>query len=152
MDVHVTERVTALMTDGRYSQKEFAKLCGLNYQNFNKYLRGKMPWSDRVIRHIADALKISKDWLSDGFGEKMRREKAIGEAQFAEAAQWITDANVVNNTIHGENNSGTQTIQTATKGAEVELLKQKVAMLEKLLNEKDKQIDFLQGLVKGQQP
>lgn len=152
-DADISERIVAFMKEERYTQVVFAKQCGLQYQNFNKYINGKMPWSDRAIRLIADAFDLSQKWIRDGIGDKFidiyHKDKAEGRAQLmamSDTVKDVDDYTHVVNTINGNNNSGTQTIQAGH--GEVEELRQRIAALEAALAEKDKTIELLRDLVK----
>jgi len=154
MDEYVSARVIELMEEGHYTQASFARKCGLNYQNFNKYVNGKKEWSDKATNKISDALNVSSRWLRDGIGEKFlgayHKDKKEGNAQLAalrDISRDVDDYTHVVNTINGEHNSGTQTIQTGD--SEVEKLRQKVAALEAALAEREKTIDLLRDIIQN---
>lgn len=151
MDANVSVRFRLFMKTGHYTQAAIAEKSGVNYQNLSKYLNGKMPWTDRVVGKISRTFNLNYDWLSDGLGEMYADEKRDGEKNYRELVELQDKAlgGVSVNTIHGDNNSGTQTIGTpdATR-EEVAALKAKVAMLEKIIEDKNGYIDFLQGIVK----
>lgn len=140
----ITARVLSLIEE-KHSQASFARKCDLHPQNFNRYVNGRMPWTDRALLKIADTLGLNFKWLRDGTGSMYREEKAAGNVHHA-TLQTSLGGGVANaNIINGEHNSGTQTIHNA--GGETELLKQKVAMLEKMLEDKDKVIDLLKKVI-----
>lgn len=149
-DAEVSKRVRLFIKDKHCTQKEFAIASGLDYQNLSKYLNGKMRWTERAVDKICRVYGIEYNWLCDGIGEMYKADRRETDVQFAQAQRWLNESegkSVSVNTIHGDNNSGTQTIGTADTGV-VALLKEKIAMLERLLAEKDKQIADKDGYIK----
>lgn len=113
-------------------------------------MNGKETITDLTLYRIAKTFSVNLEWLRDGIGEMYKADRRETDAQFAQAQRWLNESegkSVSVNTIHGDNNSGTQTIGTADTGI-VALLKEKIAMLERLLAEKDKQIADKDGYIK----
>lgn len=116
-------------------------------------MNGKETITDLTLYRIAKTFSVNLEWLRDGIGEIYIADRRETDAQFAQAQRWLNESegkSVSVNTIHGNNNSGTQTIGASDTGV-VALLKEKIAMLERLLAEKDKQIadkdDYIKRLM-----
>lgn len=113
-------------------------------------MNGKETITDLTLYRIAKTFSVNIEWLRDGIGEMYKADRRETDVQFAQAQRWLNESegkSVSVNTIHGDNNSGTQTIGTSDTGV-VALLKEKIAMLERLLEEKDKQIADKDGYIK----
>lgn len=63
-------RIRDLIKEMKISQNEFADRISIDRSNFSKYINGKQPISDSLLNKIAVNLKISKEWLKCGEGEK----------------------------------------------------------------------------------
>ncbi len=66
---NVTTRVQMLMRDNGYDQVALAELANINRATINRYINGKMEWSDKTLRKIASALHSNYHWLKTGDGE-----------------------------------------------------------------------------------
>lgn len=128
MDKKVTERVLSLIHEEGQSQTEFAKKCGLNYQNLNRYINGRAPWTDRALLKIADACGVAYKWLCDGIGEMYRTEKQEGDRQYEEIKNLLTSPE-----------------------GKIEELTRRIAVLEAVIEEKDKTIETLRDILKARQ-
>lgn len=136
----IASRIEAVMNNFGCSQSKFALRCGIEKGHLSKMMNGHQTFSDKMLMRIANAYEVSFDWLRDGTGEMLKRDKAKADAQY-KATKGLVDATngtVASNTINGDHNTGTQTINAANIDAE--LLRQRVEMLERLIEEKDKQI------------
>lgn len=151
MENSVIGRLETLRSARGCSQASFARQCGLGVGNLNKMFKGKEKITDRTLYRIAETFSVNLEWLRDGIGEMYKADRRETDAQFAQAQRWLNESegkSVSVNTIHGDNNnSGTQTIGASDTGV-VALLKEKIAMLERLLEEKDKQIADKDGYIK----
>lgn len=128
MNEKITERVLSLIHSEGQSQTEFAKKCGLNYQNLNRYINGRAAWTDRALLKIADACGVVFKWLREGVGDMYRAEKLDGDRQYEELKDVL-----------------------ATPEDRIEELKRKIAALEAALEEKDKTIEILRDILKAKQ-
>lgn len=164
MNADITMRVRGLMSDMGYDQTRLAEACGLTKFTISRYMNDKTKWSDNSLHKISAALGVSFRWLRDGIGDMLEeinhddaaRHDAL-EKKFDAITAWrseeASDGGAVRssvNTIHGDNNTGTQTINS-DDGHEREMLLQKVAMLEKMVADKDKEVHFLRGLLSRQE-
>ena len=138
-------RVKALVSSSGLSQAAFARKCDMDPGNFNCRVNGKNRFTDYYLLKIANGLGVSMKWLKEGVGTAYANEKSAGEAHMAELAGFMSvQGHATVNTINGENNSGTQTINS---DGDRDILLQKLAMLEKMVADKDKEIAFLRGLL-----
>lgn len=138
MENNVIERINSLINARGCSQASFARQCNIGVSNLSKMMNGKETITERTLLRIAETFSINLDWLRKGIGEMYRKDTEKANAQYAQLVALLGDR-VQANTIHGDNNTGTQSIHAADS-SEVELLKQKVAMLEEMLKDKDRQI------------
>lgn len=149
MNADITMRIKRIMADRGYDQTALAEVCGLNRFTVNRYMNDKSDWSDKALKKIADTLGANFKWLRDGVGEMfsgMKREDNKRHAVLEHVLDSYCSAQGSVNTIHGEHNTGTQTINSGGAN-ERDFLLQKVAMLEKTVADKDKEIAFLRGLL-----
>ena len=136
----IVSRVETLRSYLGCSQSKFAQRCGLSKSNLSKMVNGYLSVTDKTLLRIVDTYKVNIAWLRDGIGEMFERDKAEANAQY-KAAKGLVDAtsnNVSPNTTNGDNNTDIQTINATNIDAE--LLRQRIEMLERLIEEKDKQI------------
>ncbi len=141
----IVSRIETLRNYLGCSQSKFSQRCGLSKSNLSKMVNGYLSITDKTLLRIADTYKVNLAWLRDGIGEMFERDKAEADAQY-EQTKNLVNGKVALNTINGDNNSGTQTINAAD--ADVEILRQRIEMLERLIEEKDKQIKDKDGYIK----
>lgn len=134
----VIERINSLRIKRGCSQASFARQCGISVSNLSKMLNGKETITERTLYRIAETFNVNIKWLRDGIDEMYLKDTEKAGRQYSEFLALLGDR-MQANTIHGNNNTGTQSIHT-TDSSEVELLKQKVSMLEEILKDKDRQI------------
>ena len=138
MESNVIERINSLISARGCSQASFARQCNIGVSNLSKMMNGKETITERTLLRIAETFSINLNWLRNGIGEMYRKDAEVANEQYAKLVSLLNDR-VQSNTINGANNTGTQSI-TAADGGEVALLKQKIAMLEEILKDKDRQI------------
>ena len=66
----IIKRIEELVSDSFTSQNAFAIQVGINSSNFRKKLNGEQTITKNDIKKIADAKKVSREWLQTGKGEK----------------------------------------------------------------------------------
>lgn len=137
MDKNVVGRIERLRKDSGYSQALFARKCNVTPSNLNKMLHGTMNISEKTLLKIINTFNVNYEWLRNGVGEIYRKDTEKANMQWTDFLARFGDQ-MQTNTIHGNNNTGTQSINVNNK--ELTLLKQKVAMLEDLIKDKDRQI------------
>ncbi len=144
MQSQIASRIEALKKYLGCSQSRFSLRCGIEKGHLSKMMNGHIPFSDKMLVRIADTYNVSIDWLRDGTGEMFARDKTAPDFQHTQAQ--VANGKIALNTIHGNNNTGTQTINAPD--TDVELLRQRVEMLERLIEEKDKQIKDKEDYIK----
>ena len=144
IDNDVTSRVQVLMRNNGYDQVTLAESVGINRATINRYINGKMEWSDKTLRRIAHAFGASYRWLSTGVGEMFEEPQGGGSAYLDDKGldKLIDDARAktIMQQLGGHHNSQTAESARGDRQAEIELLKKMVA-------DKDKEIEFLRQML-----
>lgn len=131
MNDGIKDRIQKIREVFDISEAQIARQIGVRPQNFNRSLNGKM--SVKYILKISDEFHVSFRWLNEGKGDMFDQDRAR-EIEIKD-----NSGSVVSNTFNGDNNSGSQMIHIDSS-KEVELLKQRVDMLTKIISEKDIQL------------
>ena len=149
MNKEINARIEMIMSRYGLDQLSFANACGLNKFTVNRYMNSK-TWSDKSLRKVTKAFNLNFAWLRDGIGEMFDEAKREGEIHAENLAAYMASlGHTTVNTINGENNSGTQTINLPDKlREEAAALRTEVEMLRKIIEDKDKTIALLEGLLK----
>ena len=64
--INFVKRLKKLRIDKEYSQKDIAKLIGVNHVNYGRYERGLSRPSANTLTKLADSLDVSADYLLEG--------------------------------------------------------------------------------------
>lgn len=112
------------------NKAKFATMIGVSPQTLSKWL-GRNTFDAEVLYKYCEG--ISAEWLLSGMGEMFRSEtnRAIADHCGVSIAG--------NNTIDGNNNA----VGNVTMGDNSAVLQERVTMLEKLLEEKERTIKIL---------
>lgn len=114
------------------NKAKFATMIGVSPQTLSKWL-GRNTFDAEVLYKYCEG--ISAEWLLSGMGEMFRSEtnRAIADHGGVSIAG--------NNTIAGNNNA----VGNVTVSDNSAVLQERVTMLEKLLEEKERTIKILMG-------
>ncbi len=139
-NVRMTMRVKELMQHYGYDQKTLAEVCGVDSATISRCIKGKLNWSDRTMRAIAQNLHTTFTWLKKGYGQM------VDENQSAILQEPIDDnqAKMIMQQLGGHHNNQSAQADNTTRDGEIELLKKMVA-------DKDKEIEFLREMLAKKQ-
>lgn len=88
------ERLTLLI--GNRGNRSFASDTGVNTENIRNYLRGDVLPTQKILKKIADANKVSICWLigeDEEFVERSTTHPHYQNKSMQEMAQWISAQN-----------------------------------------------------------
>lgn len=139
-NVRMTMRVKELMQHYGYDQKTLAEVCGVDSATISRCIKGKLNWSDRTLRAIAQNLHTTFTWLKKGYGQMVdENQSAILQAPIDD-----NQAKMIMQQLGGHHNNQSAQTDNATRDGEIELLKKMVA-------DKDKEIEFLREMLAKKQ-
>ena len=117
----------------------FAKSIGVDAGNLNRCIHGKSAVSDYLLMKIAHAYHVSLDWLKTGEGEMYEQRPMSAEEMMQVTNRYG---------MHVVGDNAVQNNGTAASSVTVSL-EAEVAALKARLEEKDKQIEMLLGLLRS---
>ena len=146
MTTDSTLRVMSLIERTNLSKKDFAIKAGITPPAFSRSL--KNGFSLEYLARIAKAFGEDLDWLRYGKTKAdAKKELPVDNGSMAQGYATI-------NTINGENNKGTQTINAS--GDDCRVLRERIAMLEEkialeseVIADKEEEIMFLRKMLSG---
>ncbi len=146
MTTDSTLRVMSLIGRTNLSKKDFATKCGITPPAFSRSL--KNGFSLEYLARIAKAFDEDLDWLRYGQAKAdAKKELSVDNGSMAQGYATI-------NTINGENNKGTQTINSSEDDCRVlreriAMLEEKIALQDKVIADKEEEIKFLRKMLSG---
>lgn len=146
MTTDSTLRVMSLIERTNLTKKDFAIKAGITPPAFSRSL--KNGFSLEYLSRIAKAFGEDLDWLR--YGQTM-----VGiKKELSAANGTMTQGHATINTINGENNKGTQTINASEDDCRVlreriAMLEEKIALQDKVIADKEEEIRFLRGMLSG---
>lgn len=146
MTTDSTLRVMSLIGRTNLSKKDFAIKAGITPPAFSRSL--KNGFSLEYLARIAKAFGEDLDWLRYGQAKAdAKKELAVDNGSMAQGYATI-------NTINGENNKGTQTINSSEDDCRVlreriAMLEEKIALQDKVIADKEEEIMFLRKMLSG---
>lgn len=146
MTTDSTLRVRSLIERTNLSKKDFAIKAGITPPAFSRSL--KNGFSLEYLSRIAKAFGEDLDWLRYG------QTKVGIKKELSAANGTMPQGHATINTINGENNKGTQTINASEDDCRVlreriAMLEDKIAMQDKVIADKEEEIRFLRGMLSG---
>lgn len=66
----IIERLESILKESGDTKNAFSIKVGINPSNFNRKMKGDIPFTPKDFAKISEALGIDKDWLETGKGEK----------------------------------------------------------------------------------
>lgn len=146
MTTDSTLRVMSLIERTNLSKKDFAIKAGITPPAFSRSL--KNGFSLEYLSRIAKAFGEDLDWLRYG------QTKVGIKKELSAANGTMAQGHATINTINGENNKGTQTINASEDDCRVlreriAMLEDKIAMQDKVIADKEEEIRFLRGMLSG---
>lgn len=146
MTTDSTLRVRSLIERTNLSKKDFAIKAGITPPAFSRSL--KNGFSLEYLSRIAKAFGEDLDWLRYG------QAKVGAKKELSTANGTMTQGHATINTINGENNKGTQTINASEDDCRVlreriAMLEEKIALQDKVIADKEEEIRFLRGMLSG---
>lgn len=146
MTTDSTLRVMSLIGRTNLSKKDFAIKAGITPPAFSRSL--KNGFSLEYLARIAKAFGEDLDWLRYGKTKAdVQKELSVNNGSMVQGYATI-------NTINGENNKGTQTINAS--GDDCRVLRERIAMLEEkialqseVIADKEEEIMFLRKMLSG---
>lgn len=66
---NVIKRLTSILKERGDTKNAFAISVGINPSNFNRKMKGEIPFTDKDFAKISQATGLSRDWLELGEGE-----------------------------------------------------------------------------------
>ena len=146
MTTDSTLRVMSLIGRTNLSKKDFAIKAGITPPAFSRSL--KNGFSLEYLARIAKAFGEDLDWLRYG------KTKADAQKDLSVNNGSMVQGYATINTINGENNKGTQTINAS--GDDCRVLRERIAMLEEkialqseVIADKEEEIMFLRKMLSG---
>ena len=146
MTTDSTLRVMSLIERTNLSKKDFAIKAGITPPAFSRSL--KNGFSLEYLSRIAKAFGEDLDWLRYG------KTKADAQKELSVDNGSMVQGYATINTINGENNKGTQTINAS--GDDCRVLRERIAMLEEkialqseVIADKEEEIMFLRKMLSG---
>ena len=144
MTTDSTLRVMSLIERTNLSKKDFAIKAGITPPAFSRSL--KNGFSLEYLARIAKAFGEDLDWLRYG------KTKADAQKELSVDNGSMVQGYATINTINGENNKGTQTINAS--GDDCRVLRERIAMLEEkialqseVIADKEEEIMFLRKML-----
>ena len=122
-----------------FSVYQLAKESGLDGSNLKKQMNGQVGFSHGALSKIARALNVSLDWLKTGEGEMYEQRPMSAEEMMQVTNRYG---------MHVVGDNAVQNNGTAASSVTVSL-EAEVAALKARLEEKDKQIEMLLGLLRS---
>lgn len=146
MTTDSTLRVMSLIERTNLSKKDFAIKAGITPPAFSRSL--KNGFSLEYLSRIAKAFGEDLDWLRYG------QTKVGIKKELSAANGTMAQGHATINTINGENNKGTQTINSSEDDCRVlreriAMLEEKIALQDKVIADKEEEIRFLRGMLSG---
>lgn len=146
MTTDSTLRVMSLIERTNLSKKDFAIKAGITPPAFSRSL--KNGFSLEYLSRIAKAFGEDLDWLRYG------QTKVGIKKELSAANGTMTQGHATINTINGENNKGTQTINASEDDCRVlreriAMLEEKITLQDKVIADKEEEIRFLRGMLSG---
>ena len=146
MTTDSTLRVRSLIERTNLSKKDFAIKAGITPPAFSRSL--KNGFSLEYLSRIAKAFGEDLDWLRYG------QTKVGIKKELSAANGTMTQGHATINTINGENNKGTQTINASEDDCRVlreriAMLEEKITLQDKVIADKEEEIRFLRGMLSG---
>lgn len=140
MNTSITTRIRELINHTKLSQAKFARRSGITPSSFSRSMSN--GFSTQYIRRIADAFNVNIDWLNKGVGSMFASIDKDEEAHKAEILKQFEELQSMRYTSQNDElKDGVEDTQ------EISLLRQKVAMLERMVKDKSEEIDFLRSLL-----
>lgn len=146
MTTDSTLRVMSLIGRTNLSKKDFAIKAGITPPAFSRSL--KNGFSLEYLARIAKAFGEDLDWLRYG------QTKADAKKELSADNGSMAQGHATINTINGENNKGTQTINASEDDCRVlreriAMLEEKIALQDKVIADKEEEIMFLRKMLSG---
>lgn len=146
MTTDSTLRVMSLIERTNLSKKDFAIKAGITPPAFSRSL--KNGFSLEYLSRIAKAFGEDLDWLRYG------QTKVGIKKELSAANGTMAQGHATINTINGENNKGTQTINASEDDCRVlreriAMLEEKITLQDKVIADKEEEIRFLRGMLSG---
>lgn len=146
MTTDSTLRVMSLIERTNLSKKDFAIKAGITPPAFSRSL--KNGFSLEYLSRIAKAFGEDLDWLRYG------QTKVGIKKELSAANGTMAQGHATINTINGENNKGTQTINSSEDDCRVlreriAMLEEKIALQDKVIADKEEEIKFLRKMLSG---
>lgn len=140
MDTAITTRIRELINHTKLSQAKFARRSGITPSSFSRSMSN--GFSPQYIRRIADAFNVNINWINKGVGAMFETINKDEEAHKAEILKQFDELQSMRYTSQNDElKDGVEDTQ------EITLLRQKVAMLERMVKDKSEEIDFLRSLL-----
>lgn len=146
MTTDSTLRVMSLIERTNLTKKDFAIKAGITPPAFSRSL--KNGFSLEYLSRIAKAFGEDLDWLRYG------QTKVGIKKELSAANGTMAQGHATINTINGENNKGTQTINASEDDCRVlreriAMLEEKITLQDKVIADKEEEIRFLRGMLSG---
>lgn len=65
----IIERLESILKERGDTKNAFSIKVGINPSNFNRKMKGDIPFTSKDFAKISDAIGINRDWLEKGIGE-----------------------------------------------------------------------------------
>lgn len=131
----VRKRLEAVRNEVKLSSHAFAVECGLDPSSYAKQIKGQVNVTDRVIMLISKRFGVSAQWIADGNGDMMETDAAPSKFSNTNASQY--------NSGNAHGNMQNVTTPDATNRA----IQENIALLKKIIADKDKEIAFLREML-----
>lgn len=131
----VRKRLESVRNEVKLSSHAFAVECGLDPSSYSKQIKGQVNVTDRVIMLISKRFGINAQWLADGVGEMMKKDTALSRFNNTTASQYNSG------NAHGNMQNVT------TPDASSKAIEDNIALLKKIIEDKDKEIAFLREML-----
>lgn len=134
------KRINQVMEDMGYTTYRLSLESGIDRGNLAKQLSGKQTITDKTLSKIARALSVSLDWLKTGEGEMYEQRPMSAEEMMQVTNRYG---------MHVVGDNAVQNNGSAASAGTLLSLEAEVAALKARLEEKDKQIEMLLGLLRS---
>lgn len=134
----IRRRMNEVYESTGLSSRAFALTCGIDPSAFAKLTKGTVKITDRTLLLLNKNLGVSMMWLSDGEGDMM------------EPGHELCKQRAVSNHIASQYNSGNahgNTQSISTPDDKIKAMEDNIALLKKMVEDKDKEISFLRDLL-----
>lgn len=148
MDTPVIKRIRELIGRTGLSQSQFSRQCGIAPPSFSRSMSNG-TFSSEYLNRIAKAFDADINWLTMGVGEMFESIKQDDKAHEEEILKQFDELQAIQSASQKDALQGEvgYAQEDAKDAQEIEVLRQRVALLEQMVKDKNEEIGFLRNIL-----